>query len=202
MGALKKTNSSNFNERYGDTSNRKPFRRSGLVDEVDFDSNPSCGSIVAIGNTEQPISAREREKLIMLENLNVARERQRPPNVPAKIHEHYEGYQIGSDSGSKTSTVEQRLRYKELLDADIAGMNDELIRQKSAYFDPQRAGVVYSMSCDPDPTDKLHKQQQYKQDLDSQARMKEERRRTEKEFELGAGWADRQKLLNTSRYYG
>merc|ERR1711916_153780 len=131
MGALKKTNSSNFNERYGDTSNRKPFRRSGLVDEVDFDSNPSCGSIVAIGNTEQPISAREREKLIMLENLNVARERQRPPNVPAKIHEHYEGYQIGSDSGSKTSTVEQRLRYKELLDADIAGMNDELIRQKS-----------------------------------------------------------------------
>ena len=188
------------NEQYGCMLDRKPAKRPDYNDR-DYDLNVSAESIVRIGENggSRSENVKALDKEILHENLREAAKRERPPNSPRRAMEKpEEGYFIGSNEGQKVQHKHSmQMKYKTQLDEDVS--YKILNRDKSAFLDIEKAGIVYSMSDNGVGTSMKNKE--YRDALVEQRIEQEERKRQEKAMEKSERPA-MSSYVSSSKYYG
>ena len=188
------------NEQYGCMLDRKPAKRPDYNDR-DYNLNASAESIVRIGENggSRSENVKALEKEILNENLREAAKRERPPNSPRRAMEKPEqGYFIGSNEGQKVQQKHiMQMKYKTQLDDDVS--YKLLNRDKSAFLDIQKAGIVYSLSDNGVETSK--KKKEYRDALVEQRMEQEERKRQEKAMDKSERPV-MSSYVSSSKYYG
>lgn len=197
---LKALQAKSHDWQYGDILHRRPAKQPDYGDR-DYDLNVSAESIVRIGEKSDGKSGNVKavEKEILHANLQEAAKKERPPNSPRRMEEREEGYFIGSTKNPKGEDKHiMRLKYKTQLDEDIS--YKALNRDKSAFLDIQKAGIVYSMSNDDDAAIS-RKKKEYREALVEQRLQQDEKKRQEKSIQT-FGRPIMSSYVSTSKYYG
>ena len=187
-------------EQYGITTHRKPAKRPNYGGS-DYDLTVGFESIVHIGENSGKIgNMKELQKEILHQNLKEAAKKERRPNSPRRaLEDAEEGYFIGSNEETDVKNKHVRqLKYKTQLDEDFSYRM--LNRDKSAFIDIQKSGLIYSMS-DDNEEEKRKKMQDYRDALEQQRLEQEQRKREEKMMER-FGRPPTSNYVSAAKYYG